>query len=289
MSTPTPPPGSTSGFEQYLTGANRDAYVALNTLFSSYGLSALAPKIFDFIKNGYSADTIAVLLQETAEYKQRFAGNEARRRAGLPVLNPSEYLATESAYRQIMQTAGLPAGFYDQPADFTQWIEKDVSPSEIQGRVDMATQATVLANPNYRKALNQMGIPDAELTAYFLDQKKALPFLQKSAATAAVGAGALAQGLKFDQAYAESLATQGVTGEQARTGYAQIGAELETLSMLGKVYGKDYTQRVGEQAVFEGQAEAIRQRQQLISQEKGQFAGAAGGGRSGLASRGGAR
>lgn len=283
MSTPV----QTSGFEQNLTGANRDAYLALNNLFTSYGLGSLAPKIFDYIKNGYSADTISILLQETSEYKQRFAGNEARRKAGLPVLSPSEYLSVESSYRQIMQTAGLPSGFYDTPSDFTQWIGRDVSPSEIQSRVDMATQATVLANPDYRKALNQMGVDDSQLTAYFLDQTRALPILQKSAATAAVGAGALAQGLRFDKAYAETLATQGVTGEQARQGYSQIAGELPEMQKLGEIYGQEYTQRTAEEAVFEGKGPAVEKRRKLASQERAQFSGTAGAARGGLAQRGG--
>ena len=72
-----------------LTGANRDAAKALVELFKQYGLESLAPKIVEFIQNGYSADTTAILLQDTTEYKQRFAANEARRKKGLPVLSPA--------------------------------------------------------------------------------------------------------------------------------------------------------------------------------------------------------
>ena len=64
---------------------------------------------------------------------------------------------------------------------------------------------------------------------------------------AAVGAGALSQGLTFDKVYAEQLATQGVTAEQAREGYAQIGAELPELSKLGSIYGEEFNQRTAEQ------------------------------------------
>lgn len=274
-------------WEKNLTGTERDAYLLLSNMFTSYGLGSLAGKIFDYIKNGYSADTITMLLQETSEYKQRFAGNELRRKEGLPVLPPNEYLAVEASYRQIMQTAGLPSGFYDQPSDFNQWIGRNVSPSEIQTRVDMATQATVLANPSYRQALNQMGISDNELTAYFLDQAKALPYLQKAAATAAVGAGALAQGLQFDKQYAETLATQGVTAEQARSGYSQVAQELPELSKLGSIYGENYGQRQAEEAIFEGGSEAIGKRRRLASQERGAFQGGAGAARGGFAQRGG--
>jgi hypothetical protein len=54
--------------------------------------------------------------------KRRFAGNQQRRKLGLPVLSPREYLETEAAYRQVMESAGLPRGFYDSPDDFSSWI-----------------------------------------------------------------------------------------------------------------------------------------------------------------------
>ncbi len=276
-------------YEKLLKGTERDAYLAINALFKNYGLESLAGKIYDYVKNGYSADTISVLLQDTKEYKTRFAGNEARKAAGLPVLSPGEYLATEASYKQIMQSAGLPIGFYDSPTDFSSWIGKNVSPSEIQTRVDLASQATVLSNPAYRKALNKMGISDNELTAYFLDQNRALPILQKSAATAAVGAEAIKQGLTFDTAYAEQLALSGISADEARQGYSQIASELDTFRALGSIYGEQYGQREAEQATFEGTASALQKKSRLLSAERGQFAGSTGGARAGLGQAGGNR
>lgn len=280
---------ATGQYEKLLQGAERDAFLAVSALFKTYGLESLAGKIFDYVKNGYSGDTISILLQDTPEYKARFAGNELRKKAGLPVLSPAEYLSTESSYRQIMQQAGLPGGFYDKPDDFSAWIGKDVSPSEIQSRVDLATQATTLANPAYRKALNQMGISDSELTAYFLDQKRALPLLQKSAATAAVGAEALKQGLTFDTTYAEQLATSGITADQAQQGYSQVANELETMRALGNIYGTGWTQRESEESIFEGKAGATQKKGRLMSAERGAFGGASGGSRGGLSQAGGNR
>lgn len=276
-------------YEKLLTGADRNAYLATQALFKTYGLESLAGKIYDYVKNGYDGATISLLLQDTDEYKTRFAGNELRKKNGLPVISAAEYLATESSFQQIMQAAGLPVGFYDQHSDFTDWIGKNVSPSEIQSRVDLASQATVLANPDYRRALNQMGIRDSDLTAYFLDPQKSLPFLQKNAATAAVGAGAIAHNLTFDQSYSEQLALQGVTSDMARQGYAQIESELDNYKKLGQIYGQDWNQREAEKATFEGDAAAIAKQRGLMSQERGAFGGASGGARAGLGGVGGAR
>ena len=118
----------------------------LSQVFNSYGLNALAPKIKEFVQQGFTPDTVTLKLQETPEYKQRFIGNESRRKSGLSVLSPKEYLATEDAYRQIMRSTGLPKGFYDSPDDFSKFIESDVSPTELKQRVDLAQ--TAIDNPD---------------------------------------------------------------------------------------------------------------------------------------------
>lgn len=280
---------STGQYDKLLTGNSRDAYMALNSLFSQYGLGSLAGKIYDFVKNGYGADTISILLQDTPEYKKRFAANAARTTAGMSVLSPAEYISVENSYRQIMRQSGLPEGFYDTNDDFTSFIAGDMSPTELQGRVDLATQATTLANPAFKAALQQMGLSQGELAAYFLDQDRALPILQKSAATAAIGAEALQRGLAFDQANAQDLATMGVSREQAAQGYAKIADEFSDLGTLGQIYGGGWTQRQAEDDAFVGGTAASKQRDKLIGREKGSFSGATGGARSGLAQTGGAR
>jgi hypothetical protein len=280
---------ATGQYDKLLSGDNRDAFMALNSLFKQYGLGTLAGKIYDYVKNGYGADTISILLQDTPEYKKRFAANDARIKAGLNVLSPAEYISVENSYRQIMRQSGLPEGFYDSNDDFTNWIIGDMSPTELQSRVDLATQATALANPAYKAALKQMGLSDAELTAYFLDQKKALPLLQKSAATAAIGAEALQRGMAFDQQYAEELATAGVSRDQAAQGYAKIADEFSDLGTLAQVYGGQWTQRMAEEDVFIGGTGASQAREGLINKERGSFSGTAGSARSGLAQKGGAR
>lgn len=280
---------STGQYDKLLTGENRDAFMALNSLFKQYGLESLAGKIYDYVKNGYGADTISILLQDTPEYKKRFAANEARLKAGLSVLSPAEYISVENSYRQIMRQSGLPVGFYDQNSDFTNWISGDMSPTELQSRVDLATQATALANPAYKAALKQMGLGDGELAAYFLDQERALPILQKTAATAAIGSEALQRGLAFDQQYASELATAGVSRDQAAQGYARVADEFSDLKTLGQIYGGGWTQRMAEEDVFVGGTGASQQRDKLINRERGSFSGAAGGARAGFAQRGGAR
>src|SRR6266571_3282439 len=129
----TPPPSPLQGMINSLSGSNRDAFVALETLFTQYGLGSLVNNIFNFIKQGYSQDTITLLLQDTPEYKQRFAGNAIRQKNGLAILSPADYLATEASYYQVVKAAGLPANFYNSTSDWVNWIGNDVSPGSGSG------------------------------------------------------------------------------------------------------------------------------------------------------------
>lgn len=277
-------------YEKLLQGENRDAYLALKSLFGQYGLGSLAGKIYDFVKQGYGADTIGLLLQDTKEYKTRFAANETRAKNGLAVLNPADYLSTEAAYRQILSSSGLPKGFYDNPADFQNWIAGDVSPTEIKSRVDLAVAATGQANPQYKQALWQMyGINEADLTAYFLDRKTAEPILKKQAAAGAIGAAALRRGFAANTLDLEGYATIGITGDQAEQAYAQISDGFESMLGIAGRYGTTWDQRQAEQEVFTpgaaksvGAESASEKGKRLKSQERGLFAGSRGSSVQGL-------
>lgn len=288
MTTPiaTVVPGSRVAFDwtTALQGEQRDAFVALQSLFDSYGLGSLAPKIFDFIKQGYGSDTIALLLQETPEYKQRFAGNEARRKAGLPVLTPAQYLANETAYRQILQNAGMPIGFYDSPDDFASWIGTDVSPTEIKARADMAVVAATTGPPEFRAALKTLyGVDEGGLAAYWIDPGKAEPILRKQAAAAEIGAAAISRGFTPVRDMAELLATQGITGQQAAQGYGMISETFEPLQAIAGRTGEAWSQAEAEADIFmsgrtsaPGMESATAKRKRLASQERALFAGAGG-------------
>lgn len=260
-----------------LTDDQRDAYSFLVDEFNQFGLGSLAPTIFNYIKQGYGADTITLLLQDTPEYKQRFAGNEIRAKAGLGVLSPAQYLATESSYRAILANAGLPKSFYDSPADFAQWIGGDVSPTEIQNRVNIEQQTVAQAPQEVKQALSDLyGVSQGDMVAYFLDQSKALPLLQLQAQAAQIGGQALMRGLS--DANAGHLAQLGISTSQATTGYSQIGESLNTLQQIAHRFGTGFSQTEAENAIFNpnaivnGENATLKQRS-LVDQEKALFSG----------------
>lgn len=255
-----------------LTQDQRDASTVLTNLFDGYGLGSLAPTILNYIKQGYSADAVAVLLQQTPEYKQRFAANDQRLAKGLPVLSPAEYLATERSYRQIMSEAGLPIGFYDQPSDFTNWIANDVSPTEVQGRVQAASDLVNTADPQTLEFMRQH-YTTGDLVAYALDSKRALPILQKQVQAAHIGGAAIRQGLSVGTDRAEQLAAAGITQDQANTGFGFVKDNLAPSQLLGDIYGTDITQNDLVNEVFLGDAAATKKRRTLASKERATFGG----------------
>jgi hypothetical protein len=139
------------GLEADLTGPQRNAFEAL---YASSRATTwhLAPQIKTMLVNGYDADTISLLLQQTPEWQQRFAGNEVRKKNGLAVLSPAEYLANEASYRQVLVAHGAPVGFYDQHSDFANWIGNDVSPAEIDSRAKVVSDHLNNADQNWMLA-----------------------------------------------------------------------------------------------------------------------------------------
>lgn len=256
-----------------LDPAKRDAYDSLLKMFQMYGLDSLAPKILEYIQQGYGADTITLLLQDTPEYKQRFKANDIRKKNGLSVLSPAEYLSLERTYRQILESNGLPAGFYDSLDDFANWIGSDVSPAEIQARVTEAARAMNNSDPNYIKALRDMGLGDGDLVASMLDRDRALPILQQTIRRAEIAAEAYRQGLGLSKDRAAYFESMGVTGSQASDAYETIGEYLPTLSGLGSIYDQSYGQTDMEDELLGHSGLASQKRKLLQAREVGSFSG----------------
>jgi hypothetical protein len=259
----------------------------LSLLFKNYGLESLAPLIKQYVQDGYSADTVTLKLQDAPEYQRRFAGNESRRKAGLPVLSPAEYLATESAYKQIMRTAGLPEGFYDSYDDFSGFIGVDVSPSELKSRVDAASLSLEGSDPYYKESLQSMyGLSSGDMLAYTLDPQRSLPFINKRVQSAQFGAAARRQGLNVGTSTAEQYAGMGVTRQQAEQGFQAVAQITPAAERLSQIYGRE--QAYGqEQAIAEAfggpmSAEAATRRKRLTEMEQATFGGRSGVGRGSL-------
>ena len=254
--------------------------------FAQYGLSSLGAKVLDLARKGYTEATITLELQNSDEYKARFAANAERQKKGLAVLSPAEYLSVEDAYRQTLRAYGL--NQFDNDTYVRQFISNDVSPSELSTRVITAVQRVQNADPTIARTLRDYyGIGSADMVAYVLDPTQQLPKIQRQVAAAEIGAAARLQGLEAGVSVSEQLASQGITQAEAQKGYATIADILPTAEKLSSIYGNQlqgYNQAEAEQEVFNTLASAQRKRKALIERETSAFGGRTGTSRASLTS-----
>lgn len=273
----TPPPGADpSLFDQ-------GAFDAMMLLLEQYGLGSLAGVLQDLILDGITDQASLMLaLQQTQEWKDRFAGNEMLAQQGLPMLSVGEYLAVERSYAQILKNYGLPEGFYDDPSDFAKWIGNSVSANELNQRATMYSDLAKREDPAVVEQLRSMGLSEGDILAHLMDPSRAMPLLQKKYQTTLIGAAARRQGLVGDNEYLGHLADLGVTEERAIQGYGVIGENLGDMGRLGDIYDEDYTQRDFESEVFEQSGTSAKKRKRLASRERATFSGSSGVGRGSL-------
>jgi hypothetical protein len=235
----------------------------------------LAPQVLGFVKQGYTGDALNYLLSQTPEFKQRFAGNDLRIKNGLAPLTPADYLNTEAAYRQVLQSSGLPAGFYDSHSDFQGLIGSDISATELQSRAQHAFEFSQNAiDPNVRQAFQSYyGVNDGHLAAYFLDPKVGTDLINRQVAASEIGGAATTNGLNIGKANAERYANLGVTYGQAQTGAAQAGLVKNDTLNAAQRFGVSYNEQDLADTFIGGLASAQRKQRQISNSEAGLFAG----------------
>ena len=264
----------------------QSAYDILYNEFNKYGLGSLVEDIKYLIQSNVSPSQFSLELQNTNAYKQRFAANQDRIKAGLKALTPAEYIGLEDQYQNIMRTYGMPSTYYTKDgtgkqAGFEKFLANDVSAAELEDRIATAQQRVLNSNPEVLTALKQFypDISNADILAYTLDPQNALTNIKRKVTAAEIGGAALAQGLQASGGTAESLAGLGVNKAQAQQGYQEIAGILPRASQLSDIYGEQpYTQQTAEAEVFGGAnaAEAARKRKKLASLEQASFSGSSG-------------
>lgn len=300
-------PGSTTGTYVATDGksfTNADAYVAYQATldkqkserqsaydllygqFAQYGLQSLVEPLKNLIQEGVSPSEFTIRLRDTDAYKKRFAANTTRINQGLRALSEAEYIGLEDQYQDIMRRYGMPESYYKKgdlgtQAGFEKFIGFDVSPVELEDRIQTAQSRVFDANPEVANTLKQFypGITNGDILAYVLDPKSALPELKRKITAAEIGAGAKIAGLATGLERATELASYGVTKEQAQQGFQTIAEILPRGGQLSAIYGEPaYTQTTAEQEVFglAGATEAAKQRKKLTSLEQASFSGTSG-------------
>jgi len=257
------------------------AWAVLKAEFDKYGLGTLADAVKDLIINGTPSAQATMILRERPEYKARFAGNEARRKAGLNVYDEGTYLDLENAMAEIFTAYGqksLMGSTRDQQqATFAKYIGGTIAPTELKRRMDIASGLSKSDN-NTLKAIKELFpmISDGDIFAYFLKPEETLPKLEAKAQAASIGGAFLAQGLKINTASMEEYAALGISREQAQLGAAQIASVLPRAAQLRAYENGTYTQQQAEDVYLRQSATAKKELEDLAKLETGRMSGASG-------------
>jgi len=264
----------------------QSAYDLLFQQFDAYGLGALVSPLKGLIESGISPAEFTIKLRETDAYKKRFAANSSRIQKGLRAISEAEYIGLEDQYQDVMRRYGLPDTYYargdmGRQEGFEKFIGGDVSPVELEDRIQTAQNRVINTNPEVSKALREFypEITGGDILAYALDPAQAINNIKRKVGAAEIGAGAMQAGLQTGLARAEELQRYGVTKESAQQGFGVISSGLERGRQLSNIYQQpDYTQQVAETEVFAlpDADKARRQRRRLGQLETATFSGSTG-------------
>tara|TARA_R100001082_G_scaffold52979_1_gene28893 strand:- start:82 stop:1092 length:1011 start_codon:yes stop_codon:yes gene_type:complete len=218
-----------------------EAYDLMKDMLSNYGLESLLPKLVEWVQKDYTIDQMIVRLKDTDEFKDRFYGMQLREDAELNAISIDQYISNENQYRQVMMEYGIPSEFYE-PSDLAQLIGNDVSPKEVEERVELAAQAVANVDPNLKSELARLygigGDGDSDIIAYYIDPDRAVTVFESrnqmtaaslsSAAMETVGKGGLSKSV------AERLASKFYQPMQISERLAtSVGLTEDTFSTKG--------------------------------------------------------
>ena len=277
-----------------VTNERRDAFAAIRKTLLTYGFTdAEMAEIDKYISSTLTNPRIgpeqAVIdMRALNAYKSRFAGNEARVKAGKNALSESDYLAQEDSYLQYLKAGGVDS--LGNRGLYASLIGNAVAPEEVGKRINIAVNRVQNSDPEIKHQMQKFypGITDKDIVAYFLNPEAALPELEKKATAAEIGAAAYGQGLNRGitdadianyRKAAEDLAAYGIDRAGALEGYANIGAVLPTSQKLSSIYNEadiKYNQATGESEFFKSNADAAEKRRRLKSLERAAFSGDSG-------------
>jgi hypothetical protein len=283
--------------------SNQNALQLMQSTLSGYGIDptgAISNAILGLTQKNYDATTIAALAQDPNASKSqdpnvvalanawqtRFAGNTARVNAGLTPLDPATYIATENSYKAVMQRAGIPASSpLMDTSYFAKLLGTDLSPLEVQQRVDAATAAVTSTDPFTTQQLQQnFGLTQSDMISHLLDPATAATVIQQKVQASQISGEAGRQNLALNQQNAMTLAAQGVTQAQAQSGFANVGTQLAQQQQLASMYGFNAS-NVGNELTAQqfnaningtSAAQAAQEMTRLRAQEVNQFSGSSG-------------
>jgi hypothetical protein len=240
-----------------LTPNQSGAHQTLDLMLQGWGLAGLGNTVWNQYLNGVPVDQIIANIRNSAQYKAAFPGMAALEKQGI-AMTEAQYINYEQSALQQFQQYGIPSstGYYSK-AFLGNLIANNVSISELNSRLTLASQAATTAPTATRDELNRLyGINGGHLTAYWLDPHNNLQVLQQQYNAATLAGTADMSGYEhLSRAQAQGLAAYGVTQSQATSGFENLSHLTQLFHPLpgqNKPAGINEDQQLG--AAFYGNA-----------------------------------
>jgi hypothetical protein len=260
------------------------AFSIVEGILKNYDMKGVADSIAK-IRADYpkiaSADILSLLKFDTrynAPYLERFAGNAALIKKGLPTLTDDAYLKVEKEYETIFKSYDV--GSLANRKMYATLIGNSMDAVDVTGRLKVGydrLKADKYVEEAFRKFYPSLGTGD--IVAAMLNPEEMLPTLQRKAAAAEIGGSYLAQNLETSLVSAESLAAYGITKAGAQAGVRYIAQALPRGKFLSQISGETgikYTQQTAEDITFKKDVKAQEQEDILKAKEIGRFSGTSG-------------
>lgn len=212
----------------------------IQDFLDTYGLGSLGEWAWNlYVSSGtdniqtFVAGQLSVELPKTEAFKARFPAYDTLRQQGRGI-SVDQYRQYEQDAQNLGRFYGLPEGMLQDRSYLATLMTNGVSTRELEQRLAINREAATNAPPEVRQALTDMyGVAnvDGALTAYYLDPEHSLPHLQQQYQTAQIAGAAMQQQIEVSRQQAERLQQQGITWEQAQSGFRTAA------SVRGLTYG----------------------------------------------------
>jgi hypothetical protein len=245
----------------FLDPAQEAIFRAMANMLQSMGLGSL----FSFIggkpggwlwetiveKDYSTEDELMIALEDRPEFRERFSVMFAQReRAGrgepVQIMTPAEIRAYEQQAAAMMRAANIPAEFYDSYKDMSKLIERGISISQLNQRINESYDRVYNSPIELRTVFGEYyGVSgDAVLASFFLDPGYTEANLDRMSRAAAVGGISRSMGYELTANKAEQLALMGAS-EQDRQ-------KLASVTDLNPLYAETISERTDYTAGEEG-------------------------------------
>lgn len=262
VATPTPPapaagvtaPTATPGSAADATVRNQQLFAQISQRLNAIGLGSLftltngqpSGALWNQIQSGLDSEAaINAWIESTSEFNQRFPViGQMRAQVASGALayvpSPGQILEYEQRVTAAFRESGLPASFYDTPAEVQGLMAQGMSAVEVENRLGDAWARVRNTDPAVLEAFGEFfGIEgEAMLAATFLDPETTLAQLDRRSRTAYTSGMGNRLGLNIDQAAADRIA--GLPKTDA--GILQDLTRINQLNVQGGVFTEGITE-----------------------------------------------